>query len=138
MLTIAMGGVTMTKPLVFSYKDYTDLRDSYKQLLEDNQTLMADNRELRKENAELKQLNDGYEKIIAKNQETTNKLIADLKVKVAEVESRYEAAASIIEINQGTIDGYHEIYRLQEIELKKLRNEVMNNESSTHDNKQAV
>lgn len=125
----------MTKPLVFNYKDHEELRQAYKQLLEDNQTLMADNRELRKENAELKQLNDGYEKIIAKNQESTNKLIADLKVKVAEVESRYKAAASIIEINQGTIDGYHKVFRLQEAELKKLRNEVMNNESSTHDSK---
>ena len=38
----------MTKPIVFSYKEYTDLREAYKNLLEDNQTLMADNRELRK------------------------------------------------------------------------------------------
>ena len=38
----------MTKPLVFSYRDYTDLREAYAKLLEDNQTLMADNRELRK------------------------------------------------------------------------------------------
>ena len=37
----------MTKPLVFSYKDYTDLREAYAKMLEDNQTLMADNRELR-------------------------------------------------------------------------------------------
>lgn len=38
----------MTKPLVFSYREHTELRDAYKQLLEDNQRLMADNRELRK------------------------------------------------------------------------------------------
>lgn len=69
----------MTKPLVFNYKDHEELRQAYKELLDDNQTLMADNRELRKENADLKQLNDGYEKIIAKNQETTNKLITELK-----------------------------------------------------------
>ena len=37
----------MTKPICFSYKDYTDLREAYKNLLDDNQTLMADNRELR-------------------------------------------------------------------------------------------
>ena len=37
----------MTKPICFSYKDYTDLREAYKNLLEDNQTLMADNSELR-------------------------------------------------------------------------------------------
>ena len=128
----------MTKPLVFSYKEYTDLRESYKQLLEDNQTLMADNRELRKENTELKQLNDGYEKIIAKNQESTNKLIAelkrentDLKVKVADAESKYNAAARIIEINQDTIDKYHEIFRLQQAELTKLRSEVAKCSSNT-------
>lgn len=39
----------MSKPICFSYKDYTDLREAYRQLLEDNQALMADNRKLRKE-----------------------------------------------------------------------------------------
>lgn len=37
----------MTKPLVFNYKRYEELREAYKQLLEDNQKLMADNRKLR-------------------------------------------------------------------------------------------
>ena len=37
----------MTKPLVFNYKRYEELREAYKQLLEDNQKLMADNRRLR-------------------------------------------------------------------------------------------
>lgn len=37
----------MSKPICFSYKAYTDLREAYAQLLEDNQQLMADNRELR-------------------------------------------------------------------------------------------
>lgn len=37
----------MKKPLVFNYKDYTDLREAYKKLLADNQQLMADNRKLR-------------------------------------------------------------------------------------------
>ena len=39
----------MTKPLVFNYKRYEELREAYKQLLEDNQKLMADNRRLREE-----------------------------------------------------------------------------------------
>ena len=127
MAMIAMGGKTMTKPICFSYKDYTDLREDYKNLLDDNQTLMADNRELRAK------VQHQTERVNALLEENT-----DLKVKVAEVESRYKAAASIIEINQGTIDGYHKVFRLQEAELKKLRNEVMNNECSTHDNQQTV
>lgn len=114
----------MTKPICFSYKDYTDLREAYKQLLKDNQTLMADNRELRKK---VQHQADRVNSLLEEN--------TDLKVKVTEVDSRYKAAASIIEINQGTIDGYHKVFRLQEAELKKLRNEVMNNESSTHDSK---
>ena len=65
----------MTKPLVFNYKDYEELRQAYKELLADNQTLMADNRKLRKELDDLKRLNDGYIKIIAKSQETANKLM---------------------------------------------------------------
>ena len=114
----------MTKPLVFSYKDYTDLRESYKQLLEDNQTLMADNRELRKK---VQHQADRVNSLLEEN--------TDLKVNVADAESKYNAAARIIEINQDTIDKYHEVFRLQEAELKKLRNEVMNNESSTNDSK---
>ena len=69
----------MTKPLVFNYKDHEELRAAYKELLADNQTLMADNRKLRQEVTELKQLNDGYVKIIAKNQETNNKLMASVQ-----------------------------------------------------------
>lgn len=44
----------MSKPLVFSYKKYEDLRDAYKKLLEDNQKLAADNRKLRKDNTNLR------------------------------------------------------------------------------------
>ena len=40
----------MTKPIVFSYKQYEDLRESYKELLADNSKLIQDNRRLRKEN----------------------------------------------------------------------------------------
>ncbi len=37
----------MSKPLVFNYKQYEELREAYRQLLEDNQKLMADNRKIR-------------------------------------------------------------------------------------------
>ena len=37
----------ITKPVCFSYREYVELRESYKQLLEDNQKLMDDNRRLR-------------------------------------------------------------------------------------------
>ena len=43
----------MTKPLVFNYKQYEELRQAYKELLEDNNKLIADNKRLRKENANL-------------------------------------------------------------------------------------
>ena len=62
----------MTKP-------FEELRQAYKELLADNQQLTADNRKLRQEVTELKQLNDGYVKIIAKNQETNNKLMASVQ-----------------------------------------------------------
>ena len=44
----------MTKPLVFNYKRYEELREEYKRLLEDNQKLMSDNRRLREENTNLR------------------------------------------------------------------------------------
>ena len=65
----------MTKPLVFNYGHYEKLRDYANDLLLDNEKLMADNRKLRKEVEELKRLNDGYTKILAKHQETVNKLM---------------------------------------------------------------
>ena len=37
----------LKKPICFSYREYVELREAYKQLLEDNQKLMADNRRLR-------------------------------------------------------------------------------------------
>ena len=43
----------MTKPLVFNYRKYEELRDAYKALLSDNNQLMADNKRLRQENANL-------------------------------------------------------------------------------------
>ena len=42
------------KPIVFNYKDYEDLKEAYKALLEDNNRLIADNKRLRHENTNLK------------------------------------------------------------------------------------
>lgn len=39
--------MTLKKPICFSYRQYVELRDAYKQLLVDNQKLTADNRRLR-------------------------------------------------------------------------------------------
>ena len=44
----------MTKPLVFNYKQYEELRQAYKELLADNNRLMADNRRLREQITNLK------------------------------------------------------------------------------------
>ena len=44
----------MTKPLVFNYQKYEELRQAYKDMLEDNQTLMEDNKRLREENTNLR------------------------------------------------------------------------------------
>lgn len=68
----------MTKPTVFNYKAFEDLRQAYKELLSDNQTLMADNRKLRAEVEELKRVNEGYTKVIAKSQDTVNKLMLEI------------------------------------------------------------
>ena len=43
----------MSKPLVFNYKEYEELRDAYKALLEENNQLKAENKRLRKENTNL-------------------------------------------------------------------------------------
>lgn len=43
----------MTKPIVFNYKQYEELRDAYRALLEDNNKLMADNKKLRAEKTNL-------------------------------------------------------------------------------------
>ena len=69
------------KPTVFNYKAYEELRKAYKDLLSDNQTLMADNRKLRAEVEELKKTNAGYTKVLAKSQDTVNKLMRILEDK---------------------------------------------------------
>lgn len=56
-------------------KSHEELRQAYKELLSDNQTLMADNRKLRAEVEELKRVNEGYTKVLAKSQDTVNKLM---------------------------------------------------------------
>lgn len=56
-------------------KSHEELRQAYKELLSDNQTLMADNRKLRAEVEELKKTNAGYTKVLAKSQDTVNKLM---------------------------------------------------------------
>lgn len=43
----------LKKPICFSYREYTELREAYKALLADNQKLMADNRRLREKLANL-------------------------------------------------------------------------------------
>ena len=43
----------LKKPICFSYREYVELREAYKQLLADNQKLMADNRRLREKVANL-------------------------------------------------------------------------------------
>ena len=43
----------LKKPICFSYREYVELREAYKQLLADNQKLMADNRRLREKLANL-------------------------------------------------------------------------------------
>ncbi len=65
------------KPTVFNYKEFEDLRQAYKELLSDNQTLMADNRKLRAEVEELRKTNEGYTKVLAKSQDTVNKLMRE-------------------------------------------------------------
>ena len=66
------------KPTVFNYKAFEDLRQAYKELLSDNQTLMADNRKLRAEVEELRKTNAGYTKVLAKSQDTVNKLMREV------------------------------------------------------------
>lgn len=39
--------MSLKKPICFSYRQYVDLREAYKNMLADNQKLMADNRQLR-------------------------------------------------------------------------------------------
>lgn len=39
--------MTLKKPICFSYREYVELLEAYKALLDDNQKLQSDNRELR-------------------------------------------------------------------------------------------
>lgn len=82
-------------------KTFEELRQAYKELLADNQQLIADSRKLRNEVAELKQLNDGYVKIIAKNQETNNKLMASVQKQTdGDLISRADAIEAVLGLAQ--------------------------------------
>lgn len=95
----------MTKPLVFNYGHYERLRDMANDLIVDNQKLMDDNRKLRKEVEELKKLNDGYEKIIAKNQETNNKLMASVQKQTGgDLISRADAIEAVAKLQKYDLD----------------------------------
>lgn len=104
----------MTKPLVFNYKRYEELRKAYQELLADNQKLMADNRKLREK------VRHQAERVNSLLMENTN-----LKIKADRNESKYNAACSIIDINHETIQTYTKIFKMQEAELTKLRREVI-------------
>lgn len=91
-------------------KTFEELRQAYKELLADNQQLIADNRKLRNEVAELKQLNDCYVKIIAKNQETNNKLMASVQKKTdGDYISRADAIDAV-KLLQNTPNGYSDTF----------------------------
>ena len=55
--------MALKKPIRFSYREYTELREAYEALLADNQKLMADNRRLREKLAKLETLCDISEDI---------------------------------------------------------------------------
>ena len=114
----------MTKPTVFNYKQHEELRQAYKELLADNQQLTADNRKLRKEVGELKQLNDGYVKIIAKNQETNNKLMASVQKQTCDdLVSRADAIEAVVNMQDGSGQTY-EFVREAIFALKALPSAV--------------
>lgn len=101
----------MTKPICFSYKDYTDLRDAYKQLLEDCNVLTADNRKMRKK--------------IAHQAQRVNELLEEntnLRID-ADAIPRYKR---IIDSQHETIATYRNIFLMHEATIKKLREEQHN------------
>ena len=110
----------MTKPLVFNYGDYEKLRE-----LVDEQTVA------------IKELRDKAEHqmwtVMAVMGENTT-----LKCELENVQSKYDPAASIISIQQDIISNYGNVFKLQEAELIKLRNEVRNNVRDANNNKQTV
>ena len=62
----------------------------------------------------------------------------DLKCKLHSVESKYDTATNIINIQQDIISNYGDVFKLHEAELTKLRNEVHDNVCDANNNKQTV
>lgn len=62
----------------------------------------------------------------------------DLKCELHSVESKYDTATNIINIQQDIISNYGNVFKLQEAELIKLRNEVCDNARNTNDSKETM
>ena len=105
-MIVTEGVVTMTKPLVYNYRTAED-RIAELQAKVDKQM---------------------WEVMAVKGENTT------LKCELDSVQSKYDTAASIIEIQHGLIKGYNNVLKMQEAELQRLRNEVRNNARNTNDN----
>ena len=92
----------MTKPIVFSYSKYKELRDAYEQLLEDNNRLMADNKVLRE---------------TLRNTEVQLRILKDKSENTT-----VKSLENIIETQHDSIRKYHEVFKLQEAEIERLTN----------------
>lgn len=106
----------MTKPLVFNYGHYETLRDQ------------ANDMALEIEELRAKVDKQMWEVMSVKGENTT------LKCELDSIKSQHEAAERIIEIQNETIKKYNAVFKLQEAELQRLRNEVRNNARNTNDN----
>lgn len=62
----------------------------------------------------------------------------DLKCELHSIESKYDTATNIINIQQDIISNYGNVFKLQEAELIKLRNEVCDNARNTNDSKKTM
>lgn len=110
----------MTKPLVFNYQHYETLRDVATDLA-------GENEELRK-----KVDHQMWEVMKVKGENTT------LRCELEATKSKYDTATNIINIQQDIISNYGNVFKLQEAELTKLRNEVCDNARNTNDSKETM
>lgn len=94
------------KPLVFNYGHYETLRDKCNDMA-------IEIEELKKKNEEQ------MFTIMRLKEENT-----DLKLEVEKANSEVSAAEHIIDIQNHTIQTWHQTFKLQEEELKRLRTEV--------------
>lgn len=108
------------KPLVFNYGHYENLRDQ------------ANDMALEIEELRAKVEKQMWEVMAVKGENTT------LKCELESVQSKYDVAKSIIEIQQDIISKYGNVFKLQEAELIKLRNEVCDNARNTNDSKETM